>query len=88
MGTTVIDRRKSKKITTDQTRTRAQWQRLDAEYRLADKAVKNSCRNDKRTWIEDKGREAAGKNDSKTLYRIARELTGMSNNIFKCSTEE
>jgi len=45
--------------------------------------VKKSCRNDKRTWIEDKGREAeeaAGKNDSKTLYRIVRELTRMSNN--------
>jgi len=53
------------------------------EYKLADKAVKKSCRNDKRTWIEDKGREAeeaAGKNDSKTLYRIVRELTGISSN--------
>jgi len=53
------------------------------EYKLADKAVKKSCRNDKRTWIEDNGREAdeaAGKNDSKNLYRIVRELTGISSN--------
>jgi len=38
------------------------------EHKLADKAVKKSRRNDKKTWIEDKGREAeeaAGKNDSK-----------------------
>ena len=79
----LIDRRKQSKITRDQTRTRAQWQRMDAEYKLADKAVKKSCRNDKKTWIEDKGREAeeaAGKNDSKTLYRIVRELTGISSN--------
>jgi len=51
---------------------------MDAEYKLADKAVKKSCRNDRKTWIEDKGREAEGKNDSKTLYRIVRELTGIS----------
>jgi len=56
---------------------------MDMEYKHADKAAKKSCRNDKRTWIEDKGREAeeaAGNNDSKTLYRIVRELTGVSSN--------
>ena len=41
--------------------------------------VKKSCRRDQRHWREEKSKEAqeaADKNDSKTLYRIVRELTG------------
>uniref|UniRef100_A0A914VPX7 Reverse transcriptase domain-containing protein n=1 Tax=Plectus sambesii TaxID=2011161 RepID=A0A914VPX7_9BILA len=43
--------------------------------------VKRSCHQDKRKWVEKKGaeaQEAADRNDSKTLYRIVRELTGSS----------
>jgi len=55
---------------------------MNEDYRRAEKAVKKSCRNDKKKWIEHKEKqaeEAAAKNDSKTLYRIIRELTGTSN---------
>ena len=41
--------------------------------RNLDKSVKKSCRNDKKKWLENK---ATDLNDSKTLYRIVRELSG------------
>jgi len=47
--------------------------------RNLDKSVKKSCRNDKKKWLENKAAEAqhaADLNDSKTLYRIVRELSG------------
>ena len=50
----------------------------DKEYRHLNKDVKKSCRRDKRRWLEEKSKEAqeaADRNDSKTLYRIVRELT-------------
>jgi len=48
-------------------------------YRQKDKEVKSRCRNDKKLWIENKmvqAEEAAGRNDSTTLYRIVKNLSG------------
>jgi len=48
-------------------------------YRQKDKEVKIRCRYDKKLWIENKlvqAEEAAGRNDSKTLYRIVKDLSG------------
>jgi hypothetical protein len=48
-------------------------------YRQKDKEVKSRCRADKQQWIENKlaqAEEAAGRNDSKTLYRIVKDLSG------------
>jgi len=48
-------------------------------YRQKDKEVKSRCRNDKKLWIENtlvKAEEAAGRNYSKTLYRIVKDLYG------------
>ncbi|KAK1786550.1 hypothetical protein P4O66_002993 [Electrophorus voltai] len=52
-------------------------------YRQLDRAVKRSCKSDKKAWLECKraeAHEAASKNDNKTLYRIVRELTGAWSN--------
>ena len=41
--------------------------------------MKRNCRADKNDWLEKKGeeaKEAANKNDSKTLYIIIKDLTG------------
>jgi len=47
--------------------------------RRKDKEVKSHCRNDIKLWIENKliqAEEAAGRNYSKTLYRIIKDLSG------------
>ena len=54
------------------------WKTSDTQYREKDKEVKKSCRRDKRHWIESKGaeaQEAANRNDTKSMYKIVRELT-------------
>ena len=58
------------------------WKINNAEYKKKDKEVKKSYKNHQRKWVEDKGREAeeaAARSDSKTLYRIVRDLTGSRN---------
>jgi len=48
-------------------------------YRQKDKEVKSCCRSEKKLWIENKlvqAEEAAGRNDSKTLYRIVKDFSG------------
>ena len=55
-----------------------EWKSRDEEYRCLNKDVKKSCRRDKKLWLDEKSKEAqeaADRNDSKTLYRIVRELT-------------
>ncbi|KAK0150527.1 Craniofacial development protein 2 [Merluccius polli] len=74
----LIDERKVAKIKREQKRRLRSWRMEDEEYRRLDREVKKSCRNDKRRWLEEKAREAqeaAEKNNTKTLYRIVRELT-------------
>ena len=57
--------------------------KADEDYRDKDKEVKRSCKADKIAWLEQKCLEAetASKiNDTRTLYRIVRELTGTEGN--------
>ena len=52
-------------------------------YEELSKAVKKSCRKDKNEWFEQKGEEAQNavrRNDTKTLYRIVRDLSGSQSN--------
>ena len=52
---------------------------LGRKYNDLNKAVKDSCKRDKKQWIETKRQEAehtAAKNDAKSLYKIVRDLTG------------
>ena len=75
----LIDQRKSCKNTLDQAKTRSQRETASTIYRALDRRVKYSCRADKNEWLENKGREAqeaANRNDSKTIYRIVRDLSG------------
>ena len=56
------------------------------EYSNMNRQVKRSCRANKNEWLEKKGKEAkeaASKNDAKTLYRIIQDLTGkkISSNV-------
>ena len=74
----LIDERKRTNNARDQTKDSQGWKTSDTKYREKDKEVKKSCRRDKRHWIESKGaeaQEAANRNDTKSMYRIVRELT-------------
>lgn len=75
----LIDRRRQLKHIRDQAAIGPDRGAAEDRYRVADRMVKRSCRRDKRAWIERKGQEAqaaADRNDTKTLYRIVRELAG------------
>ena len=76
---TLIDKRRNAKGARDQAKTDEERQAAESRYRDLDRQVKRSCRRDKREWVELKGAEAqkaAMRNDSRTLYRIVRELAG------------
>ena len=56
---------------------------LSQQYKSLDNKVKKSCKKDKKAFIKKKETEAeetAKKNDSKTLFKIVRELTGINSN--------
>ena len=75
----LIDERKRAKQRREQARTPELRELTKAQYQQLDRRVKRSCRADKKAWHEQKcgeAQESADKNDSKTLYRIVRELTG------------
>lgn len=69
-----IDEQKMAKIRREQKRRLQGWRMEDEKYRGLDKEVKKSCRTDKRMWLERRTTEKE-KNNSKTLYRMVRELT-------------
>ena len=69
-----------------QARTREQKQRAQNEYCAIQKAVKKSCRTDKRTMIDHlaaKAETAAQQNDLSTLYQITRQLAGRQHSATK-----
>ena len=75
----LIDKRKDVKRQRDQANEEENQRTAEERYRVADRQVKNSCKKDKRNWIEGKigeAQEAANRNDTRTLYRIIRDLTG------------
>ena len=52
---------------------------LNTKYKIKHKEVRSSAKKDKRTFVEGKAteaQEAAAKGDSRTLYKITKELTG------------
>ena len=79
----LIDERKMVKCQRDHARTSEVKEATTFRYQVLDRQVKGSCRKDKKAWMEERGVEAsqaADKNDTKTLYRIVRELTGARSN--------
>lgn len=77
----LVEERKAAKINLEQARFTERKDIAQEKYRTLDKEVKCSCRSDKRMWLENKGNEAsaaANKGDSKTLYRIVKEITGFN----------
>ena len=64
---------------------------LGRKYNDLNKAVNNSCKRDKKQWIETKCQEAehvAAKNDVRSLYKIVRDLTGSRPKHFNSSKEQ
>ena len=56
---------------------------LNQQYASLDKKVKKSCKKDKKAFIEKReteAKEAAKKSDSKTLFKIVKELTWVNSN--------
>ena len=79
----LIDKRKELKQKRNLAKCTEERQRADRYYRDMDKEVKKSCKADKNTWLEQKCTEAekaSKRNDTKTLYRIVRELSGTEGN--------
>jgi len=79
----LIDDRKEAKKRKDRAFTRARAQAEAVNYRKLDKEVKKSCKQDKKDWIESKcteAKEAASRNDIRSLYGVVRQLTGAKDN--------
>ena len=67
----------------DQARSAEVMKLYNERYKELNKPVKKSCRKDKNEWFEQKGEEAqnaVSRNDTKTLYRIVRDLSGSQSN--------
>ena len=79
----LIDERKKAKLNREQAKSFNDISYYNRLYNELNKSVKKSCKRDKRTWIEAKCQQAehsASMNDSRTLYKIVRDLTGKSVN--------
>ena len=75
----LIDERKRLKQRRDQSRTVETKAQVSEQYQMVDRQIKRSCRRDKMKWFEQEGseaQEAANQNDTKTLYRIVKEVMG------------
>ena len=70
---------KARKVRYNTTRSQYLHEIANRKYRELDIVVKRCCKRDKKKWVDDKGREAQEgivRNDSKTVYKIVRDLTG------------
>ena len=75
----LIDARKDIKKRRDQTMVHQDRRILSEEYSRLHRSVKKSCKKDKKTWIEDKCKEAQdaiNRGDTRTPYRIVKEIGG------------
>ena len=75
----LIDSRKNMKALRDQAKTTQNAIKFGKDYNTLNKAVKRHCKTDKKRWTESKCEEAekaATRNDSRSLYKIVRDLTG------------
>ena len=78
----LIDRRKEIKIQREQIKSEQERQVTERKYQTVDRQVKKSCRKHKRLWLKSKAREAQDascRNDTKTLYKMVKKLTGTEN---------
>ncbi|XP_038120408.1 uncharacterized protein LOC119770128 [Culex quinquefasciatus] len=78
-----IEERKQAKAAIVSARTRATKARTRQTYAELEKAVKRSCRGDKRAWTDslaDEGEKAANNGDMRLLYDISRRLCGARTN--------
>ena len=78
----LIDVRKEAKCKASQS-GQENKEELNQKYANLEKKVKKSCKKDKKAFIKKKETEAeqaAKKNDSKTLFKIVKELTGVNSN--------
>uniref|UniRef100_A0A914URD9 Reverse transcriptase domain-containing protein n=1 Tax=Plectus sambesii TaxID=2011161 RepID=A0A914URD9_9BILA len=76
---TLIDQRRKAKQKRDQAKNPDDVETTALAYANLDRAVKRSCRRDKKDWLEKKCREAqeaADRKDTRALYRIAKDLSG------------
>jgi Reverse transcriptase (RNA-dependent DNA polymerase)/Endonuclease/Exonuclease/phosphatase family len=75
-----IDERRELKSRREQAYSRGDGvEDIREEYRKKDKEVKRRCRGDKKAWTEarlEEAEEAAKRGDSKTLYKITKEISG------------
>jgi len=72
----LIDERKILKMQMEQKKRKNQTAAIN--YKIKDKQVKRSCKRDKQQYLERKADEAemaAVKGDTKTLYRLVKELS-------------
>ena len=78
----LIDERKEAKCKHNQS-VQENKEELNQQYASLHKKVKKSCKKDKKAFIEKKETEAeetAMKNDSKTLFKIVKDLTRVNSN--------
>ena len=78
----LIDERKEAKCKHDQS-VQGNKEEINQQYASLYKKVKKSSNKDKKAFIEKKeteAEEAAKKNDSKALFKIVKELTGVNSN--------
>ena len=76
---TLTDEKKKVKSKRNQAVSHDMTETLGRKYNDLNKAVKNSCKLDKKQSTETKSQEAehaAAKNNARSLYKIARDLTG------------
>ena len=75
----MIDECKNAKTCRDQKKTQDERAKYTVRYTCLNHRVKNSCHNDKKEWLENKGGETqqvAAKNDMRALYHIVQDLNG------------
>ena len=75
----LIDQRKNIRLQRDHAKTLTTARTLDENYRATNRVVKRNCKVDKKNWLESKcqqAEQAVSRNDSRTLFRIAQNLTG------------
>jgi hypothetical protein len=79
----IVDERRKAKAGIEQARTRSAKAVARQRYAELEKAVKRSCRRDKRAWtnsLAEEGERAAANGDIRLLYDISRRLSGARTN--------
>ncbi|EYC20260.1 hypothetical protein Y032_0022g535 [Ancylostoma ceylanicum] len=78
----MIDERKHAKLKKMKAKTEVELKEVSKRCAEQDSTIKKACHRDKKDWLIKKGEEAQNavdRGDSRTLYRIFNELTGVRN---------